>query len=208
MAVCVFRWGASATPRYWYMPDYAERMGGILVASAVTKLLRNRPPLLGHSKLVLIDGPSNAGKTTFADELAPVIGAEIVHTDDLLDGWDDQFTYWTRLEQQVLAPIRDGSPGRYQRYDWEKARFQDWVEVKPAEVLIIEGVGAGRAEARASASVTVFVDAPEMVRKIRSLERDGLAMQPQLDRWRQREDVHFAADSTIWCADIVVVSSL
>ena len=46
-----------------------------------------------------------------------------MHTDDLLDGWDDQLTFWDRLEEQVLEPLRHGRPGRYQRYLWHRRRF-------------------------------------------------------------------------------------
>lgn len=174
---------------------------------AVVTLLGKRPPKLGRTKLVLIDGPSGAGKTTFADRLAPVIDADVVHTDDLLDGWEDQFTYWERLQRRVLAPLRAGEPGWYRRYDWDKARFEEWIEVKPADVLIVEGVGAARAEGRSWGSLTIFVDAPQAVRKARSVARDGIALQAQLDKWRRREDVHFAADATAWCADVVIGSA-
>ena len=30
------------------------------------------------------------------------------HTDDLLAGWEDQFTFWPRLEEWVLVPLRAG----------------------------------------------------------------------------------------------------
>jgi uridine kinase len=135
-----------------------------------------------------------------------MMGAEMVHTDDLLDGWADQFTYWHRLEKLVLQPIQRGDSARYQKYDWVKGFFHEWVKVEPADVLIVEGVGAARAAGRAMASVTVFVDAPEAVRLARSIERDGMAMQPQLNEWRRRERLHFAADGTAWLADVVIGS--
>ncbi len=182
--------------------DEGGHVGGGL--ELVVRVLAGRPARLGRTKLVLIDGPSGAGKTTFADTLAPVLGAEVVHTDDLLDGWGDQFTYWTRLESEVLQPIRNGGSARYQKYDWEKEKFAEWAIVEPAEVLIVEGVGAARA--REMASLTVFVDAPEAVRLARSMQRDGVAMQPQLDEWRRREALHFAADGTAWRADVVIGS--
>nr|WP_117212507.1 AAA family ATPase [Allorhizocola rhizosphaerae] len=173
----------------------------------VVEVLGRRAARLGRTKLVLIDGPSGAGKTVFAGRLAPAVGAEVVHTDDLLDGWGDQFTYWDRLERLVLQPIRSGSEARYQKYDWVEKEFAEWVTVEAGDVLIVEGVGAARARGRVMASVTVFVDAPEAVRLARSMARDGLAMQEELSEWRRREALHFAADGTAWCADVVIGSS-
>jgi uridine kinase len=173
----------------------------------IAGLIRRAEPRLGRTTLVLIDGPSGAGKTTLAVELAEVVQAQRVPTDDLLNGWDDQFTYWPRLEDQVLGPVRAGEKGKYQRYDWHSGQFtREWIPVEPGGVLIVEGVGAGREEGRKWASVTIFVDAPLAVREARSLARDGEAMQVPLRQWRRREELHFAADATAWCADVVIGS--
>ncbi|MFC7757699.1 uridine kinase [Catellatospora bangladeshensis] len=178
----------------------------------VTMLLA-APPRLGRSRLVLVDGPSGAGKTFYAGRLAEDLSGSgrsvaTVHTDDLLDGWDDQFTYWSRLERQVLAPIRHGAPGGYHPYDWHLRRFgTEWVTVWPADVVLVEGVGCGRAEGRAWASLTVYVYAPAAVRRARSIVRDGPAMQPALREWRRREAIHFAADATALQADLRIDGS-
>lgn len=77
------------------------------------------PARLGRTRLVAVDGPSGAGKSAFAARLADALAAlpggsppPVVHTDDLLDGWDDQLTFWPRLEEWVLGPLRAGRPGR------------------------------------------------------------------------------------------------
>ncbi|WP_203913043.1 uridine kinase family protein [Rhizocola hellebori] len=164
-------------------------------------------PKLGRTRLVLIDGPSGAGKTTLAYALAGTIPAEIVHTDDLLDGWAGQFTYWARLESQILQPIASGEAGYYQAYNWVEARFdEEWIKVPVPEVLIVEGVGAGREQGRDRASLVIFVSEPLAVREARSLARDGIEMQEHLRSWRRREELHFGADATAWCAGLVIGS--
>lgn len=191
----------SATPTHLSPP---ARPGTAHPAELAVAQLRTAPARLGATKLVLIDGHSGAGKTTFAENLRGCVGGELVHTDDLLDGWDDQFTYWEGLVRNVFDPVSAGRPGGYWRYDWVRQKFSEWVPVKPAPILIVEGVGVARAAGRALASLTIFIDTPRSVREARSLARDGEAMQAQLARWRRREDLHFGADATAWCADVVI----
>src|SRR4051812_31039352 len=82
---------------------------------------------LGPVRAVAVDGPAGAGKTTFADRLADAIratGMQVaeIHTDDLLDGWSDAITYWPRLADWVLDPLRRGETASYRRYDWVARR--------------------------------------------------------------------------------------
>ena len=165
-------------------------------------------PKLGGVRLVAVDGPSGAGKTRFAVRLAKRLDAPVVHADDLLDGWDDQFTFWPRLESQVLAPLRRGRAGGYRKYLWHRGRFGDeTVTVEPAPVVVLEGVGSARRVIRPELSLTVFVDAPPELRLSRALARDGddsVAFRAYLERWRAAEDRHFAEDDTVANADLVV----
>lgn len=129
----------------------------------------------------------------------------VVHTDDLLDGWADQFGFWPRLEEWVLAPLRSGLPGRYRRYDWHRGEFDpEWVRVPAAPVVVLEGVSSGRIGIAPELTLTVFVTAPPRLRLDRVLSRDGAEMLPYLTRWRQGERRHFGADATADRADLVV----
>ena len=166
------------------------------------------PARLGNTRLVAIDGPSGAGKSRFADRLARCLDAPVVHTDELLDGWDDQFTFWNRLEEQVLDPLRRGDPARYRRYLWHTGTFGGVpVVVPPAPVVLIEGVSSARRVIRAELSLAVYVTAPADLRLARALARDGgdgVAFRAYLERWRRREDEHLAAEATAEHADLVV----
>lgn len=171
-----------------------------------------RPARLGRTRLVAVDGPSGAGKSVFADRLADAVAAlpdgrrpPVVHTDDLLDGWADQFTFWPRLEEQVLAPLRAGRPGGYRRYSWVRRDFLPRVVPVPvAPVLIVEGVSAARQEIRPEATLAVLVTAPAELRTARAVARDGAEILPELRRWHAGERAHFAADDTATGADLVV----
>lgn len=181
-----------------------------MTGSRVEEIAREvwaRSPRLGETRLVAVDGPSGAGKTSFAARLAEAIGpgTPVVHTDDLLDGWHDQVTFWPRLEEWVLAPLRAGRPGRYRRYDWEAGHFgPEWTEVPPAPVVVLEGVTAARAEIRPELTLSVFLTAPLEERIRRTDRRDGGTLSSYLEKWRRGEERHFAADATADHADVIV----
>jgi uridine kinase len=165
-------------------------------------------PRLNGTRLIAVDGPSGAGKTTFALRLAKQLDAPVVHTDDLLDGWDDQFTFWDRLERQVLGPLRRGETATYQRYQWHLGEFAGPpVRVDPAPAVLLEGVSAARRVIRPELSLSAFVVAPPGLRWQRALVRDGddsVAFRAYLGRWRAAEDRHFAEDDTRGAADLIV----
>ena len=166
------------------------------------------PAKFGPTKLIAVDGPSGAGKTTFALRLAKLLDAPVVHTDDLLDGWDDQFTFWERLESRVLHPLRHGRRATYQRYQWHLGKFAGPpLVIDPAPAVLLEGVSAARREIRPELSLAVFVVAPPDLRWRRALARDGddsVAFRAYLGRWRAAEDRHFAEDGTAAAADLIV----
>lgn len=172
---------------------------------------RSAPPRLGPVRLIAIDGPSGAGKTWFAAGLASRLAAPVVHTDDLLDGWADQFTFWPRLETEVLVPLSHGEPASYLSYQWDKGAFGGVpITIPPAECVLLEGVSSARRAIRSRLSLSVFVTAPADLRWKRAIERDGgddVAFRAYLERWRAAENRHFARDGTEASAGLVVDGS-
>jgi hypothetical protein len=169
-----------------------------------------QPARLGGVRVVAVDGGTGAGKTNFADRLAEALrnegaAVEEVHTDDLLDGWDDMVTFWPRLEHDILAKLREGQPGSYRRYDWRAGRFAEpAVPVPVPDVLVLEGVTSARRAIRAELTLGVFVTAPRDLRLARSVARDGEELRPHLLRWLAAEEAHFAADRTVDGVDVLV----
>ncbi|WFF04445.1 hypothetical protein [Micromonospora sp. WMMD964] len=169
------------------------------------------PARLGRTRLVAVDGPSGAGKSRFAARLADALAAlpggrpPVVHTDDLLDGWDDQVTFWPRLDEWVLAPLREGRPGAYRRYSWVRQGFLPRpVPVPVTSVLVLEGVSAARSVIGPELTLAVFVTAPAPLRLTRAVARDGPEILPELRRWHVGEQAHFATDDTAARADLLV----
>jgi cytidylate kinase len=166
--------------------------------AGLTKEILDRPARLGAVRLVVVDGPAGAGKTTFAGRLAAALSAEgvevaVVHADELVHGWADQFGFRDRLERLVLARMRAGRPGRYRPYDWVAGALRAERTVPVPDVLIVEGSGTAHAGLRDELSLSVFIDAPAALRWARALARDGPGIAAPLRLWMMAERESFAA---------------
>lgn len=182
--------------------DPGEDPSADLVAH-LTRLVLAAPPRAGSTRLVAVDGPSGAGKTTLADALASRLGAPVVHMDDLYPGWDGLRESRLRVADWVADPLRDGLPPRYRRWDWARSEYGEWVQVEPSEVVVLEGCGSGALDCADALSLLVWVEADEPVRRQRGLRRDpGYA--DFWERWGRQEREVFAQDRTRERADVVV----
>jgi uridine kinase len=166
-------------------------------------------PTLGAGRLLCVDGPSGSGKTTFARAVRravpPDVSVRVVHMDALYPGWDGLAAGVERVARDLLAPLADGRPGGYRRYDWVAGGEAEWVDVAPSDLLVVEGVGAGGTlEHPSPASLLVWLDAPRGVRGARAVARDGIASQAQLEAWRGQEDAWYSEHRTRDRADMVV----
>jgi uridine kinase len=173
-------------------------------AALVLDLVRSRPATLGRGRLVSIDGPAGAGKTTLADEVAALApGAFVVHMDDLYEGWDG-LPEVSRQLAGLLRPLADRLPGSYRRYDWHAREFAETVTVEPTDLLVLEGVGSGCRMQDDLIGVLVWVDAPYDLRMRRGIDRDGEDFAPHWKAWAEAEQAVFAQHRTRERADLVV----
>lgn len=193
------------------MPSGAGSIGpAVQRYEALARTVLLAEPRLGAARLVVVDGPSGAGKSHFSERLESALrlaglAAAVVHTDDLIEGWDDQISFWSRLEETVLTPFRHGRAGRFKPYDWIHGRRSDtWTDVPYRPVLVLDGVTTSRREARPEVGLAVFVTAPLNVRVARVQDRDGVAIHQQMARWREIEDAFFLAEDSERAADLVV----
>ncbi|MER7079506.1 Uridine kinase [Saccharopolyspora kobensis] len=159
-------------------------------------------PRLGSTRLVIIDGPAGSGKTTLADQLAEALSAQVVHMDDLYDGWNGMLAGVDRLGRQVLEPMAAGRDGRYQRYDWYAGEYADWHDVPQAEHLIVEGCGAGARRFDGLSTLLVWVEAGPAECLTRTVARDGEGAREHLRAWMRAERAVYQAEGTARRADV------
>jgi uridine kinase len=180
---------------------------GELAGLVAAELGRRAAPKAGRTRVVAVDGRSGAGKTSLAARLRSALGAPAVTLEDLYGGWDGLERGIDLLVSEVLEPLSAGRPARVPRYDWVTAAWEaPWV-LAPPEVLIVEGVGAGARRAAAYASLLIWLEEAESVRKKRALDRDGATFAPYWDMWAAQEDAMLARERTPDRADIVLDST-
>lgn len=177
--------------------------------ASVVKTVLAAPPALGSTRLITVDGPSGSGKSTTAVELvaqfAQVAGAEMVPTDHFAT-WDDPFGWWPRLEVGVLQPLSRGRAARYLANDWTGDKPTPTVNIsfQPPEVLILEGVSAGRRAITGRSTLSCWIELPDPKARLeRAVGRDGESSRSYLRRWQEAEHIWFAAQGTKAEADLI-----
>jgi uridine kinase len=150
--------------------------------------VRDLNPSDGLTRLVAVDGRAGSGKTSFAQRLADAVrsagsAVAIVHTDDLSSHTD--FYGWVpALVSDVLEPLRAGRTGVHSVYNWVARRADTRAEVPPVDVLVLDGVGAGRRELTDYLAYTIWMETSPRAAFARGLRRDiaehGEGMRHQL----------------------------
>jgi uridine kinase len=164
--------------------------------AALAQEVRQLEPRAGATTVVVIDGASGSGKSTFATRLAGASGAGLLRLEDMYPGWDGLDEGAQRLVDDVLEPLSRGEQATIRRWDWLEMRELDREPLVTEPLLVIEGVGAGSRAAAPFISLLIWLEAETEERYARAIARDGELYLGHWDRWAAQEQVTFAREAT------------
>ena len=160
--------------------------------------------------IIAVDGRSGAGKTTLAIELAARLRAHhrvsLFHLEDIYPGWDGLAAGVERYVTTVLTPLSRGEAATWTSWDWANHYDGDTRVTLPAEIVIVEGVGAAAEAARPLLDAVIWAESPDDVRRTRALGRDGATYEPYWDRWAAQEEEWLGRDDVPGHADVRVLN--
>lgn len=151
--------------------------------------------------LIAIDGRAGAGKTTLAarffDELSVDKTVEVIHMDDLYNGWEGALDEGlTHTLDSIVNAHNNGVSIEIDIFNWQSMSFDSKAMINPVDILILEGVGAGQKVVR-DAGATLYwldIDAEEGIQRV--LNRDGNQIASQMKQWQIAQEIHFMRDKT------------
>ena len=160
--------------------------------------------------IVLIDGRSNSGKSTFAKSLQERLFKQgeslprVIHMDDLYPGWEGLSLGADYLNRFILEPLTKKQTASWQQWDWAQNQRGAWMEFSGGTPLIIEGCGALGDRASSVAFFRIWLEAKEPVRQARWLEREGNL--DKFDMWAAQELDFYAREKSASLADLVIAT--
>jgi uridine kinase len=166
----------------------------------------SRAPAPMTTRIIAVDGPGGAGKSTLARLLAAELGAVVVRTDDFAS-WDNPVDWWPDLIERVLEPLSVGRLARFQPTSWG-GEERSPVVVAPAELVVLEGVTASREAFRPYLAYAIWIETPRALRLARGLERDGEGARADWERWMAAEDRYVEREQPAEHADLVLPGDL
>jgi anthranilate synthase component 1/para-aminobenzoate synthetase len=148
--------------------------------------------------LIAIDGPSGAGKTTYAQALAEKHRStgslvEVIQVEDFYDGWNGPCgqIFEERIKAEVTplfdeavnSRFEEGSPFTLTCYNWHSASFNLIKTFTYSHLFIIEGVGAFSPLLRPYIDEAIWIECDPLVGFKRALTRDGVEIEKELSQF-------------------------
>ncbi len=154
--------------------------------------------------ILAIEGGSASGKTTLGELIGRVYGCPVFHMDDFFlrpeqrtaeryaqpGGNVDR----ERFLEEVLAPLRQGQPVRYRRFDCQTFSLLPPVTVLPERLCVVEGAYSMHPDLAGYYDLSVFLDITPELQRRRILLRNGPEMAERFfSQWIPLEQLYFQA---------------
>ena len=153
--------------------------------------------------IVAIDGKCTSGKTTLAAKLAESYDCNVFHMDDFFLR-PEQRTWsrfaqiggnvdYERFREEVLLPLKAGSPFSYQPFDCKTFTLKAPVRVEMKKLNIIEGSYSFHPYFGDPYDLKVLLSVDEETQRQRILERPAFVQERFFQEWIPMENRYFDA---------------
>ncbi|MCX6438269.1 MAG: AAA family ATPase [Actinobacteria bacterium] len=170
------------------------------LVAALTDLCAS-PSKVGKTHIIAIDGPAGAGKTTLALQISQALSSrfsvDVVHMDDLYNGWDHALgENLTEQLSKIIEAQRKLQTYALPQFDWNENKYSHTRDLKPSQILILEGVGSAREIVRNSATTTIWIEVDRTIGIKRVIARDGEKIESHMKQWLIDQEIYFTSDKT------------
>ena len=177
------------------------------LTEALTDLLSTPGP-----HFIAIDGPAGSGKSTLAKNLYLFLSTSrevnLLGLDDIYDGWKNALGSKLTSDLGAIASAHVlGESITINIYDWAHSLYLDEREIKPKEILIIEGVGSAQELMRQYKAITIWMDIDPLLGMQRVLDRDGHHIAEEMKSWQELQGQHFADSGARENADFIITTA-
>lgn len=166
-------------------------------------------------RVIALDGRSASGKTTMAGQLAQILKAGVVHTDDFFLPAELRTpqryaqpggnVHYERLKEEVLPRLRSGAAFSYRRFDCGRMALNGTRPVDAGRWRIVEGAYSCHPQLGGYMDLRVFSDVEpgEQLRRIRKRSGDAQARRFAA-QWIPLEEAYLAAFDVPARADVTL----
>lgn len=182
---------------------------------AIRSICRQVERLLQEKQTVLvaIDGSCTAGKSTLAAALARELDCTLFRMDDFFLRPEQRTPQrlaepggnvdYERFREEVLLPLKAGTPVAYRPYDCATGSLKEAVAVVPKTVSIIEGTYSHHPYFEDPYDLRVFLKVSPAVRQQRIMQRPAFLHRRFFEEWIPMEQRYFETFSIEEKADLV-----
>jgi uridine kinase len=171
--------------------------------SLIQTARESQAPVGVATRLIAIDGPGGAGKTTLAARLAEELQAVVIHTDEFAS-WDNPINWWPEMLERALKPLAAGESAHYQPTAWGGGEERARVVIEPGGTVVLEGVTASRRVFRPYLAYSIWIETARALRLQRGIDRDGEDARVQWERWMADEDRYIESERPHEHVDVVL----
>ncbi len=175
------------------------------------KALSAIEPIADKAPIILIDGRTGSGKTEFAknlqNELFRILeqAPRVISMDDLYPGWGGLNEGALYLLRQILIPLSKNETAYWNRYDWHaQSREEKLTSFSGGTPLIVEGCGALSLASSELCDYSIWLSAPEHIRRERFTKRDGGKFDQYFEKWSEQEDEFYSVHKSDQLANLLI----